>query len=98
MAHEMNGDVSSSDDDSVSLLSGLDARRTTGVAEEIVEAELDPGKVPESASCTAEDTHCSNSAPKSGNCTSEIPENSNDLLHLDKHMYVNIYVGILRLL
>ncbi|XP_075903282.1 uncharacterized protein LOC142902256 [Nelusetta ayraudi] len=66
MAHEMNGDVSSSDDDSVSLLSGLDARRTTGVAEEIVEAELDPGKVPESASCTAEDTHCSNSAPKSG--------------------------------
>lgn len=67
MAHEMNGDVSSSDDDSVSLLSGLDARRTTGVAEEIVEAELDPGKVHESVSCTAEDTHCSNSAPKSGN-------------------------------
>lgn len=67
MAQEVNGDDSSSDNDSVSLLSGLDARRTAGVAEEIGEAELDPGKVPESASCTAEDTHCSYSAPKSGN-------------------------------
>lgn len=67
MAHQMNGNDSSSDTDSVSLLSGLDARRTTGVAEEIEVAELDLGKVQESASCTGEGTHRSNSAPKSGN-------------------------------
>lgn len=67
MAHQMNGDVSSSDTESVSLLSGLDARRPAGVAEEIEAAELDLGKVQESVSCTGEDTHRSNSASKSGN-------------------------------
>lgn len=67
MAREMNGDDSSSDTDSVSLLSGLVARRATGVAEETWVDELAPGKVPESDSYTREDTHCSNFTPKSGN-------------------------------